>query len=38
MLPLGGYLVRVTESERGGRRVEPLVPARFVPLVTGSLP
>ncbi len=38
VLPLGGYLVRVTESERGGRRVEPLVPARFVPLVTGSPP
>ncbi len=38
VLPIGGYLVRVTEPRRGARRVEPLLPARFVPLVTGSPP
>jgi len=34
VLPLGDYLVRVTQ-DAGGRRVEPLAAARFVPLVTG---
>ena len=37
VLPLGGYLVRVTKTE-GRRRVEPLAPVRFVPLVTGFPP
>ena len=37
VLPLGGYLVRVTQAA-GRRRVEPLVPVRFVPLVTGFPP
>lgn len=34
VLPLGGYLVRVTD-QAGRPRVEPLAPVRFVPLVTG---
>jgi len=34
VLPLGGYLVRVTQAA-GRRRVEPLAAVRFVPLVTG---
>ncbi|HEX7525452.1 MAG TPA: protein-L-isoaspartate(D-aspartate) O-methyltransferase [Gaiellaceae bacterium] len=34
VLPLGGYLVRVTYDE-GRRRLEPLAAVRFVPLVTG---
>ena len=36
VLPLGGYLVRVTQPA-GRRRVEPLAAVRFVPLVTGLL-
>lgn len=37
VLPLGGYLVLLTEAA-GRRRVEPLAPVRFVPLVTGLPP
>ena len=38
VIPIGERLVCVEHTAAGGRRVRPLAPARFVPLVAGVLP